>query len=249
MNSHQHALGQFLRRLLRHSELSKKERAAILALPSHATQIQARFEIGSPGQVVDHACLVVKGLAGRIDQMKNGRRQMTALHIPGDMCDLHSIVQPKAGWSTTALNTTTVLHVPHTSLRELTRDYPNIAMAFWRDTTTDASILAKWLANFGRRDARARLAHLLCEMGLRMEAAQIGTRTAYHLSMTQDQLSDTTGMTAVHVNRTLQSLRATGILRYQQGLVEISDWAELVAIANYTDNYLFLDTESGDPAG
>lgn len=242
MNNH-HALSRFLDRLLRHSTLSSDERKAVLDLPSHASQVQARHDIVSPGKVVDHACLIVKGLVGRFDQMTDGRRQTTALHIPGDMCDLHSVVQPRPSWSITALTTTTVLHVPHRNLRDLVRAHPGIGLAFWRDTAADASILSKWLGNFGRKDAQSRVAHLFCEMAVRMEAANLGTRTSYQLPMTQEQLSDATGMTAVHVNRTLQMLRATGTLSFAHGLVEVFDWEGLKRLADFTEDYLLMSPE------
>jgi CRP-like cAMP-binding protein len=92
---------------------------------------------------------VVEGLVGRFDQMKDGRRQISALYIPGDMCDLHSTVMPVAGWGLEAITTTTVLHVPHYDLRNLATEFPNVALAFWRDTTADASVLAKWVGNSG----------------------------------------------------------------------------------------------------
>ena len=244
MNSNHYALSRFLDRLLRHSTLSSDERKAILDLPSHAWQVQARLDVVSPGKVVDHACLIVKGLAGRFDQMTDGRRQTTALHIPGDMCDLHSVVQPRPSWSITALTTTTVLHVPHRNLRELVRIYPGVGLAFWRDTAADAAILSKWLGNFGRKDARSRVAHLFCEMAVRMEAANLGTRTSYQLPMTQEQLSDATGMTAVHINRTLQMLRATGTRSFAHGLVEICDWEGLKRLADFTEDYLLMSADA-----
>ena len=149
-------LRRFLDRLLRRSSLFEAEQRGILNLPSHASQVAAHRDIVSPGQRVDHACLVVDGLAARFDQMRDGQRQITALHIPGDMCDLQSVVAPTAAWGIAALTTTTVLHIPHRDLRALATSHPAIALAFWRDTTADASVLAKWLGNLGRRDARAR---------------------------------------------------------------------------------------------
>jgi CRP-like cAMP-binding protein len=154
-------LKRFLDRLLRRSKLSAEERAAVLNVRSRASQVGAHRDIVSPGNKVDHACLVMEGLVGRFDQMRDGRRQITAFHIPGDMCDLQSVVSPVAGWGLEALTTTTILHIPHGDLRRLAVDHPAVALAFWRDTSADASIFAKWVANVGRRDALSRLAHLL----------------------------------------------------------------------------------------
>ncbi len=239
------ALERFLARLLRHSALAGREQAEILGLPHHSAQIRARQDIVSPGRIVDHSCLIGKGLAARFDQMRDGRRQSTALHIPGDMADLHSVVRPKARWSITALTATTVLYVPHANLRCLVSTYPNIALAFWRDAALDASIIAKWLVNMGQKEAEGRVAHLFCEMGVRLEAAGLGARTMFDLPMTQDQLADAVGITAVHLNRTLQALRATGLFSFTRGLVEIDDWRDFAAIADFDSSY--MEIPDGEP--
>ena len=234
------ALERFLARLLRHSALAGREQAEILGLKYHSAQIRPRQDIVSPGQIIDHACLIGKGLAARSDQMRNGRRQTTALHIPGDMADLHSVVRPKARWSITALTATTVLYVPHVELLSLASTYPNIALAFWRDATIDSSIIAKWLVSVGQRAAKARVAHLFCEIGVRLESADLGARDKFGLPMTQDQLADAVGITAVHLNRTLQVLRSTGLFNFTQGLVEIANWPAFAALAEFDSSYMEL---------
>jgi CRP-like cAMP-binding protein len=244
-SSNHSALSGFLERLLSRSALSNEEQQAILGLTSHAHQTRANWDIVSPGDTVDHACLVADGLAARFDQMADGRRQITAIYLRGDMCDLHSVVAPTAAWGIGALTTTTVLRVPHRELRQLAGTYPGIALAFWRDVTTDASVLSKWVGNVGRRDARARIAHLLCETGIRMEWARLGTRTCFPFEMTQQQLSDATGMTAVHVNRTIQALRAAGIIRTEGRTMHVDDWPCLTQVADFDPAYLLLDGQSG----
>lgn len=236
-------LARFLARILRHSRLTSEEQQAILGLRSHAAQFAARRDIVTPGQLVDHACLIVKGLAARFDLMRDGRRQVTALHIPGDMCDLHSVVQPRTAWSITSMTATTVLHVPHVDLRQIAIHYPAIAMAFWRDTAADAAVLAKWVGNLGRKDAQARLAHLFCEIGYRMELIGMGSRQCFNLPLTQEQLADVTGLTAVHVNRTLQALRESGALSFQAGVAQIHDMDRIVALGEFDPNYLRLQAE------
>jgi CRP-like cAMP-binding protein len=242
MHSSNHsAISRFLERLLRRSPLSAEEQAAILALRSHASQVAAHRDIVSLGEQVQHSCLVVEGLVGRFDQMRDGRRQITALHIPGDMCDLHSVVSPIAGWGLEALTTTTILHVPHQDLRNLVTAHPGIALAFWRDTTADASVLAKWIGNLGRRDAASRIAHLFCEVGMRMEQAGLGTRTQFRLPMTQTQIADAMGLTPVHVNRTMQTLRRDQIVRTEQRTIHVDNWARLSEIAEFDPEFLLAE--------
>jgi CRP-like cAMP-binding protein len=240
------ALSLFLHRLLLRSTLSAEEREAILALPGTPATVPARTDIVAPGQRVGYACLVVEGLAGRFDQMADGRRQTVSFYLPGDMCDLPSVVLPIAAWGITALTTSTILLLPHAALRDVAARYPAIAMAFWRDTVVDAATLAKWVANIGRKEAMARLAHLFCELGERMAVASLGTRTRFRLPINQEQLADATGLTSVHVNRTLRALREAGILAYRNQLVEVLDLPRLASIAEFDDRFLLLDDQEFD---
>jgi CRP-like cAMP-binding protein len=237
----QQALSRYLNRLNWRSALSKKEQAAILGLPGRVESFRANHDIVSPGTTVDHACLIAGGLAARYDQMRDGKRQIAAFHFTGDMCDLHSVVCPTAAWAIVAVSRTTVVNVPHRSLRELVDEFPAIAMAFWRDATADASILAKWLGNLGRRGARARLAHLLCESAFRMEKAGIGTRSGFCLDASQYHIADATGMTPVHVNRTFQTLRADELITTEGRMFSIVDWPGLCKVAEFDPAYLLLD--------
>lgn len=235
------ALQKFLTRLLRRSPLSCQEQEAILQLPYRTSQIAPRTDIVSPGEQTGHACLVAKGLVARFDQLRDGKRQITSFYIAGDMCDLHSTVAPVAAWGMTALSPSTILFVPHAELGRLALEFPQIAVAFWRDGTADWTIMAKWLVNLGRQDARGRLAHLLCELGTRIEVAGLGNRTSFTLEATQEQLADALGLTAVHVNRTIQSLRREGLICTRSHLVEVLDWQGLAGAGDFDREYLLLD--------
>jgi len=236
------AMQKFLERLLSRSALDPAEQQAILNLPCNVLQMRARRDIVSPGETVSNACLVAKGLVARFDQMRDGRRQIVGFHIAGDMCDLHSVVAPTAGWGISALSGATILHVPHSALRAIAVEFPAIALAFWRDSTVDASIIAKWVGNLGRQDARARVAHVLCELGIRMERAGVAaSRTCFVLDATQEQLADAVGLTAVHVNRTIQGLRRDGLIESRGHTVEVKDWPALAQTAEFDPAYLLLD--------
>jgi CRP-like cAMP-binding protein len=234
------ALSAFLRRLLIRSALTLDEQQAILSLTGERETVPGREDIVSPGDTVESACLVAKGLVARYDQMLDGERQVTSYYIAGDMCDLHSVVVPKASWSITAVSQASVIRIPHRQLRNLCAEHPAIALAFWRDGTVDASIFAKWVGNLGRKKAKARIAHIMCEMGMRMEAARLGTRTSFDLNATQEQLSDASGLTPVHVNRTVQDIRGDGLLTFSKGHVEVKDWGTLVSVAEFDPAYLML---------
>lgn len=237
-------LRRFLTRLTSRSVMSPIEQEAILGLSVSARKYRTNHDIVSPKTTVEHACLIAEGIAARYDQSARGQRQITALYLPGDMGDLHSVVSPKAAWGIVALMPVEVLEVPHRELMSIAMRHPTVGMAFWRDGTADASILAKWAAN-ARRSARSRLAHLMCEIGLRSEMAKLGTRTAFHFPVSQHQLADIVGLTAVHVNRTLQALRSDGLIRSHQGTVFVDDLEGLRKVADFDDSYLLLGLAKG----
>lgn len=245
-------LTRFLARLLRHSALSEEEQEVILSLNGQTVLASARRDIICP-RTVDHASLVADGLVGRFEQMQDGERQITAIFIPGDLCDLHSVVCPTAEWALEAFGEAKILLLAHRDLRAVAMKHPAIAMAFWRDTVVDASILAKWVGNLGRRNARSRLAHLLCEIGLRIEQARLGSRTTFDFPITQTQLGDALGLSSVHVNRMIQALRRAELIERFDRRILIKDWDRLVAIAEFDPAFLLgdsaIDRIHDEPAG
>ena len=233
---------RFLDRLNRRSILSEQEQLAILNLPGHAEQVHSNRDFVGLGERVDHACLVVGGYVGRFGQNVDGVRQITALHVPGDMADLHSVVQPEAASALQALSTATILRIPHIAVRSIAATYPAIAEALWRDCMVDASVLSEWVVNVGRRGARARIAHVLCEMAVRLHAAPAEGEIQFPFPVTQAQLADVTGLTPIHVNRTLQVLRREGLAEVKQN-VRIPDWDALTEVGDFDATYLQMDVE------
>lgn len=233
-------LQPFLDKLVSRSNLGAAEQRAILELPAHPAQIQTNRDFVRLGERVDHACFVVAGLVGRFGQNRNGARQITAVHIPTDMVDLHSVVVPQAGSALQALSVATILRVPHMALREVAHRYPAIAEAFWRECVVDAAVLSEWVVNVGRRDAKSRLAHLLCEVACRVTGREEKIRFAIPFPATQTHMGDMTGLTPVHVNRTLQALRRENVVDIQARMIHVLDWRRLIEIADFDGTYLCL---------
>ena len=237
MQTSRQNLQPFLDRLTRRSVLSHREQEAILALPAFAIQVGTNRDFVSLGERRSHSCLVVAGYVGRFDQNANGIRQITALHIPSDMADLHSVVQPEATSALQALSTATAVQVPHAAVRRAAATFPAIAEALWRDCMVDAAILAQWVVNVGRRDAKSRIAHLLCETATRVAGAPKAREISFPFPITQAQLADVTGLTPVHVNRTLQALRREGLADIRH-TARIYDWDALVWVGDFDPEYL-----------
>ena len=238
------ALQLFVNRLLSRSILTNEEAGAVLGLSGRLKNVVAHTDFVRQGEQVDHSCLIVDGLVGRFGQNSEGARQTTCLYIQGDMADLPSVVSPKAGWGLAALTPTTILRVPHAELRGIAAKYSGVAEAFWRDCVADGSIFSEWVVNVGRRDALARLAHLICEMAIRCERAGQGDKLSFPLPITQADIGDATGLTSVHVNRMLKELRSRAIVEVRSGIVTISDWEQLVSVGEFDDAFMLLDGPS-----
>lgn len=232
-------LAPWIRRLALRTDLSGEDLAALEGLPVERRTYDRNRDFVRLGECVTHACVILSGLAGRFDQTASGARQITALHIPGDAADLHSVPVPKASNALQALTRTEVAHVPHTDLRRIVADYPNLALAFWRDCVVDAAILSRWALILGRGSARQRIAHILSEMSARYAAIGADCQR-FHFPALQVHLGDATGLTNVHVNRVLRELADAGLVQMRSGLVEIRDMARLHKEGDFHPGYLHL---------
>jgi CRP-like cAMP-binding protein len=138
-----------------------------------------------------------------------------------------------------ALSPTTILRVPHAALREAATR-PQIAEAFWRDCTADAAMASEWVVNIGRRKARTRIAHLICEIATRLGKDNGEAAFAFDLPITQNHIADATGLSTVHVNRSLQELKKAGLAELGGPRVQILDWPSLKSAADFNPAYLHL---------
>lgn len=233
-------LDLFLKRLKLRNSLSSAECAALRAIEPRLSRKKARWDIVRSGDHTDFACLVAEGIIGRSDQFADGSRRTAAFYIAGDMCDLHSVAVPVAGWNITALTDCAYYEVPHEELRAVYQRHPRLLEAFWRDTIVDASVLSKWVTVMSGLSAKQRIAHLFCEFGIRTAAAGLGSSDAFPFPLTQAQLAELTGATSVHVGRLLAELRDEALVRPGRGMIEIADLPMLRKIAAYDPTYLLL---------
>ena len=235
-----HGLAPFIDRLALRSVLSPGEQDALLALPFDAITIGARRNVTRLGEISSHASFVATGLVGRFGQTASGQRQLTGIHLSGDMADLLSVVRPTGVGALLALTETTILRVPHRALRAAAAQFPAIAEAFWRHCAVDTATLMQWLLNIGRGDAVGRLGHLMCEMAMRF-GGEREYRLQFDFPLTQEQLVDATGITPVHVNRSLRRLRELKLVTICRKRVDIHDWDGLVSLSGFDPDYLALD--------
>lgn len=241
MNDAHHALSLWLDRLLLRSTLDEAERQAILALPGTLEPVRANRDFVRLGERVDSACLIAAGLAGRFGQTRDGERQMTALHIPGDMADLHSVMLPKAATALQSVGDSLIYKVPHAAIHALAGQSLRLAEAFWRDCMVDAAVLSQWALVNARLSAKGRVAHLLAEMACRFAKGDCNDGAVFDWTLTQTTLADTTGLTPVHVNRTLRSIREDGAAHIADRQLRVLDWKRLCALGEFDPRYLTLE--------
>lgn len=229
-----------LRKFEQWHPLAPKERAAVLALPFTRRRLNAHDHIVWEGDRPQHTCLLLSGFAFRHKVAGNGGRQILSIQMKGDLLDLQNSMLGIADHNVQMLSPGEVALMPFEEVRKLAVRLPNIGMAMWYETLVEASIFREWILNIGRRDAHARIGHLLCEFAVRLEVAELGKQTEYELPITQEQLADAVSLTAVHVNRTLKSLEKDGYISRSKRRITISDWQKLARVADFQPNYLHI---------
>ncbi len=195
-----------LRKLSMWKELGEGDRKAIHALPFSRRKLDAGQYLVWDGDKPQNTCLLLTGYAIRHKHAGNGGRQILSIHMPGDLVDLQNSLLGVADHNLQMLTAGKVAMIPVDSIRKIAFDQPQVGMAMWYETLVEGSIFREWMLNIGRRDARSRIGHLLCEFAVRLEAAGFGATDAYGLPITQEQLADAVALTSVHVNRTLMKL-------------------------------------------
>lgn len=210
---------------------------AVVRIDDHA----ARTDVIVEGVQQTESRLQLDGVSCRYKAMSDGRRQIMELHFGGDFVDLHSFPLKYLDHNVGAITRLSFAIVPHAALREITETEPHLTRLLWLTTMLDAAIHREWVVSAGRRTALARIAHLFCELSLRLEVVGLTDGNSYSLPLTQEDMADVCGLTPVHVNRILQELRATGAVEWQRGTVTIKDRPALEAIAEFDPAYLFLD--------
>jgi CRP-like cAMP-binding protein len=231
------------------SALSPEDRAAVLNLPHTVRVLEAGTYTIREADRPEHCVVLVSGFAYRQKLTGDGSRQIVALHIPGDAMDFQNLFLDVSDHSIQTLTRANVASIMIRDLQALARDRPSVGHAILVKILVEASIFREWVLNVGRRDARVRLAHLLCELGVRLDAEGLASDYGYELPMTQEQLADAVGLTPVHVNRTLKALQNEGLIVRSKRAISFPDWKALRLVGDFNQRYLHLEPQrSGEPA-
>ncbi|HEX8414598.1 MAG TPA: Crp/Fnr family transcriptional regulator [Sphingomicrobium sp.] len=227
-----------------HVVLGVEDKAALAALPHEVRDLNAGSYIVREGTAPGACPVLLEGFAYRQKLASNGERQIVSLHIPGDALDLQHLFLDCADHSVQALTKITVASIPRSALRQLAMARPVIAHAFAVSNQIEASINREWVLNVGRRDAKMRIAHLLCEIAARLAERDLLTVYGLELPMTQEQIGDATGLTSVHVNRMLKTLELEGWIERDGRAIRFPNWEGMRRIADFSPLYLHLGRQT-----
>jgi len=233
-------LGQFTR-------LSPTDRLLLdQAAAGHVRHYAAGQDVIAEGEKPREINLILSGWGCRYKQIDDGRRQIVGFCLPGDLCDLNVFVLREMDHTVGAITALNVAELSREGFETLTTARPRIAQALWWEALVNIAIQREWTLNVGQRDARERIGHLLCELFLRLRSIGLTDADGCEFPLTQIDLAAATGLSAVHVNRTLQELRHAGLVVLRGKHLAIPDLAALMRASKFNPNYLHLDRVGGD---
>ncbi len=218
--------------LLPHDE---RDMLADAVMPARA--IAPNTELVRENACPDSVFLLVDGWAYRYATTREGGRQISALLVPGDICNLGSLMMERVDYAVRSATQATIAKLPRIQAQKLAAEYCGIANAFAWLTMYENVMLHQHMLSIGRRSAKARLAHILCELRVRLGADGEGA-CSYSFPLTQELLGDAMGLTSVHVNRMMQQLRAAGLIATADRIMTILDLPGLQRLAGFDCRYL-----------
>lgn len=235
----------FILKLAHGAEFSDEDRAELDKSLRNFRQISAHQDVISEGDRPEEVHAVLAGFACRYKMLPDGQRQVLAYLIPGDFCDIHIAILGEMDHSIASVGPCMIAYIPRRTVKELTEHHPGIQRALRWATLVDEGILREWLVNMGRREAEQRMAHLFCELLVRLETVGLAEDNSFDFPVTQSELGDTLGISTVHVNRRLQELRGKELVSFENKRVTIHDLHGLMEFADFDPSYLHLANRGG----
>jgi CRP-like cAMP-binding protein len=221
--------------------LTSEEQRALENAFSRIVELGADEDIVCEDDKPAECNALLEGMVIRYKILEDGKRQIFSFHTPGDIYDAQSFLLDTMDHSVATLTPCRAAVISHDTMRRLTEDYPRIGRAIWKETLIDAAIFREWMASIGRRSAYKRIAHVMCELVVKYEAAGLSeARTQIPWPITQAELGDALGLSNVHVNRSLQELRADTLIELDQSALRILDWEALKRAGEFDPKYLHL---------
>ena len=229
-----------IRKLESLGRLSADERESVEALALVGKEVAPGQQIELEGTEPSRCCLVVEGLLRRYSIVSNGNLQTLSIHVPGDIPDLQGLHLRTMDHTLASIGRSKIAMIAHRDILDVLRKAPRLVSLFWRESLVDAAVARAWVKVLGGQDAFGRLAHLACELYVRMNVMGLVRDNSYPLPLTQVQIGETIGASVVHVNRILKKMRADGLLEHKEGRLFILNWDDLSEAADFDPGYLNL---------
>lgn len=237
----QNDLTVFFRELEIRDRVSAEEKQAILESVEEVRTVPARTDIARQGDRMTRSTLLLSGMIARYAELADGKRQITALHVAGDFVDLHSFPLKVMDHSVATIVQSRVAFFGHAALERITERFPHLTRLLWMMTLIDAARHRQWLAAMGALPALKRTAHLICELGMRLSGGGVHPPDSIRLPITQAEFAETLGLSVVHTNRTVQTLRNRGLIQWERDTMRILDWDALMELGEFTSTFLHFE--------
>jgi CRP-like cAMP-binding protein len=221
-------------------ELPDEDARALLRVKGEVRTVDKGKDILSAGDVPHFSVVVLKGFLCRHSWKRDGTRQIHSFYIPTDAPSLETLHIDYLDNSLAAVVTSTIGVIPHPEIFRIMEERPRLQALLWRETLVQAAVFREWLARNSTLPAHSAMAHLFCEMFVRAEAAGLLAANSCEMPTTQETLAHALGLTAVHVNRTLQLLRESGLIDLKNGRLYVHDYQKLAELADFDPHYLHL---------
>lgn len=234
-------LARIVEKIGERARIPDKAIEAILQMPYVDKQLDPGSFFVREGAFSDKFAVLASGLIVYQKTSRDGDRQILSIKMPEDMLGLESLYLDTLDYNIQALTQCKTVIVQSDMLKSISDEFVVVRHAISRIMLTEASILRELILNIGRRDARARLAHFLCEFAVRTGGIDKINDRSFELPLTQEQLGDALGLTAVHINRTLQLLTRDNLIARDGKSICFVDWDRLQNIADFSTRYLHLE--------
>lgn len=233
-----------LKKLRQRTDVSAEDERIIRSLITETRRFRADQVIVRAGEDIHVSMLLLEGWLVRSKDLPSGDRQIMEIHVAGDFADLHGFTLKRLDHDVVSVSECLIAMVPHARIRELTDKHPRLTRIYWLSTNVDAAITREMVLSLGQRSAISRMAHMFCDLHVRLQIAGQADGDSFEFPLTQREVSEYLGLTAVHVNRTLQELRRKSLLETDNRRIILLDRPRLEALAAFDPGYLHLDKRS-----
>jgi CRP-like cAMP-binding protein len=220
--------------------LSEGDRRTLISHAQRTQHFNAREDLNKDGDHARYVNFILEGWACRYKLLEDGRRQIVSFFVPGDLCDPIVFLLREMSHGLGSITPVTAARVSREEMVDLMAKSPTLEKAFWLDMLISAEIQREWTVALGRRTARERMAHLFCELAMRLRAVGLADGQEFDMPVTQTDLADALGLSSVHVSRTLQDLRGAGLIELKGKRLTLNNEKALREVAMFDPSYLHL---------